>query len=101
MALQYVESQRQARPDLADWYADLADLYQRKLWHQLTLKLDQFLQLQPAQVRPRRLLFLLLGKVHRWVPRCITSYDGSLASYCLYSCCPLPCTSILSRFGIC
>ncbi|CAN6305734.1 unnamed protein product, partial [Urochloa humidicola] len=49
MALQYVEAQRQARPDLADWYADLADLYQRKLWHQLTLKLDQFLQLQAAQ----------------------------------------------------
>ncbi|XP_066344155.1 26S proteasome non-ATPase regulatory subunit 13 homolog B-like [Miscanthus floridulus] len=49
MALQYVEAQRQARPDLADWYASLADLYQRKLWHQLTLKLDQFLQLQAAQ----------------------------------------------------
>jgi hypothetical protein len=52
MALQYVEAQRQARPDLADWYASLADHYQRRLWHQLTLKLDQFLQLQPAQVRP-------------------------------------------------
>ncbi|AQK66261.1 26S proteasome non-ATPase regulatory subunit 13 homolog A [Zea mays] len=49
MALQYVEAQRQARPDLADWYASLADLYQQKLWHQLTLKLDQFLQLQAAQ----------------------------------------------------
>ncbi|KAE8779090.1 26S proteasome non-ATPase regulatory subunit 13 [Hordeum vulgare] len=49
MALQYVEAQRQARPDLADWYADLADLYQRKLWHQLTLKLDQFLQIPAAQ----------------------------------------------------
>ncbi|KAK1696329.1 hypothetical protein QYE76_013026 [Lolium multiflorum] len=49
MALQYVEAQRQARPDLADWYADLADLYQRKLWHQLTLKLDQFLQIPLAQ----------------------------------------------------
>jgi 26S proteasome regulatory subunit N9 len=50
MALQYVEAQRQARPDLAEWYADLADLYQRKLWHQLTLKLDQFLQIPLAQV---------------------------------------------------
>ena len=49
MALQYVEAQRQARPDLADAYADLADLYQRKLWHQLTLKLDHFLQLPAAQ----------------------------------------------------
>nr|CAB3495137.1 unnamed protein product [Digitaria exilis] len=60
MALQFVEAQRQARPDLADWYADLADLYQRKLWHQLTLKLDQFLQLQAAQVRLLLLLLLLL-----------------------------------------
>jgi hypothetical protein len=51
MALQYVEAQQLARPDHADWYASLADLYQRKLWHQLTLKLDRFLQLQPAQVR--------------------------------------------------
>jgi 26S proteasome regulatory subunit N9 len=59
MALQYVEAQRQARPDLADWYADLADLYQRKLWHQLTLKLDQFLQIPLAQVpTPLRLLHL-------------------------------------------
>jgi hypothetical protein len=49
MALQYVEAQRQARPDLADWYASLADLYQRKLWHQLTLKLDQFLALAVVQ----------------------------------------------------
>ena len=51
MALQYVEAQRQARPDLADWYASLADLYQRKLWHQLTLKLDQFLAVAVVQVR--------------------------------------------------
>jgi len=62
MALQYVEAQRQARPDLADWYASLADLYQRKLWHQLTLKLDQFLQLQAAQVR---FLFILLSLPRR------------------------------------
>lgn len=69
MALQYVEAQRQLRPDLSDWYASLADLYQRKLWHQLTLKLDQFLQLQAAQVRFLFLLslspaaFLVLGSV--------------------------------------
>jgi 26S proteasome regulatory subunit N9 len=58
MALQYVEAQRQLRPDLSDWYASLADLYQRKLWHQLTLKLDQFLQLQVTQVRFLFLLYL-------------------------------------------
>ena len=69
MALQYVEAQRQARPDLADWYASLADLYQRKLWHQLTLKLDQFLQLQAAQVR---FLFILLS-----LPRCLPHFRVS------------------------
>jgi len=72
MALQYVEAQRQARPDLADWYASLADLYQRKLWHQLTLKLDQFLQLQAAQVRFLLLLLLGLGKVLPTDSRCVS-----------------------------
>ena len=73
MALQYVEAQRQARPDLADWYASLADHYQRKLWHQLTLKLDQFLQLQAAQVRFLLLLVLGLGKVLPIDSRCVSS----------------------------
>ena len=73
MALQYVEAQRQARPDLADWYASLADLYQRKLWHQLTLKLDQFLQLQAAQVPFLLLLVLGLGKVLPIDSRCVSS----------------------------
>ncbi|KAJ0964375.1 hypothetical protein J5N97_029497 [Dioscorea zingiberensis] len=48
-ALQYLESQRNSRPELAEWYAALADLYQRKLWHQLTLKLDQFVALAVVQ----------------------------------------------------
>jgi len=69
MALQYVEAQRQARPDLADWYASLADLYQRKLWHQLTLKLFQLLQLQAAQVR---FLFILHS-----LPRCLPHFRVS------------------------
>ncbi|KAK3435289.1 hypothetical protein EUGRSUZ_D02637 [Eucalyptus grandis] len=41
-ALQYLDSQRTAHPEKADWYNALEDLYQRKLWHQLTLKLEQF-----------------------------------------------------------
>ena len=79
MALQYVEAQRQARPDLAEWYTSLADLYQRKLWHQLTLKLDQFLQLQAAQVRflllltPSAFLLLGFGKVLPMGYRCVSS----------------------------
>eukprot|EP00249_Psilotum_nudum_P018257 c26716_g1_i1 orf=575-1735(-) len=48
-ALKYLESQRVAQPDLADWYTSFADLYERKLWHQLTLKLEQFVALTVFQ----------------------------------------------------
>ncbi|KAM2503774.1 hypothetical protein PS1_037762 [Malus domestica] len=48
-ALQYLESLRNAHPELAEWYNSLADLYQRKLWHQLTLKLEQFVALAVFQ----------------------------------------------------
>ena len=51
-ALEFLEAQGATRSELAEWYAALADLYQRKLWHQLTLKLDQFLALAVVQVRP-------------------------------------------------
>jgi 26S proteasome regulatory subunit N9 len=49
-ALRYLESQRVAHPELADWYSSMADLYERKLWHQLTQKLDQFVALAVFQV---------------------------------------------------
>ncbi|KAI4314532.1 hypothetical protein L6164_027431 [Bauhinia variegata] len=48
-ALQYLESLRNAHPELAEWYNALADLYQKKLWHQLTLKLEQFVALAVFQ----------------------------------------------------
>ncbi|KAG0560472.1 hypothetical protein M758_10G177700 [Ceratodon purpureus] len=48
-ALQYLERQRAAQPELAEWYTSMADLYERKLWHQLTLKLDQFVALTVFQ----------------------------------------------------
>ncbi|URE20092.1 26S proteasome non-atpase regulatory [Musa troglodytarum] len=48
-ALQYLEAQRHAQPELAEWYSAFADLYQRKLWHQLTLKLEQFVRLAVVQ----------------------------------------------------
>ncbi|KAL9663902.1 hypothetical protein QQ045_019296 [Rhodiola kirilowii] len=44
-ALQYLDSLRSAHPELSEWYNSLADLYQRKLWHQLTQKLEQFVAL--------------------------------------------------------
>ncbi|MBA0584227.1 hypothetical protein Gorai_015051, partial [Gossypium raimondii] len=48
-ALQYLDSLRNEHPELADWYNSLADLYQKKLWHQLTLKLEQFVGLTVFQ----------------------------------------------------
>ncbi|PON63335.1 Winged helix-turn-helix DNA-binding domain containing protein [Parasponia andersonii] len=48
-ALQYLESLRNAHPELSEWYNSLADLYQKKLWHQLTLKLEQFVALAVFQ----------------------------------------------------
>ncbi|XP_062073454.1 26S proteasome non-ATPase regulatory subunit 13 homolog A [Humulus lupulus] len=48
-ALQYLESLRSTHPELGDWYNSLADLYQKKLWHQLTLKLEEFVALAVFQ----------------------------------------------------
>ncbi|EPS66042.1 hypothetical protein M569_08736, partial [Genlisea aurea] len=48
-ALQYLDSLRNAHPELSEWYNALSDLYQRKLWHQLTLKLEQFVSLPMFQ----------------------------------------------------
>ncbi|KAG6791967.1 26S proteasome non-ATPase regulatory subunit 13 [Populus alba x Populus x berolinensis] len=48
-ALQYLETLRNAHPELDEWYNSLADLYQKKLWHQLTLKLEQFVALAVFQ----------------------------------------------------
>lgn len=49
-ALQYLDSLRTAHPELSDWYNTLSDLYQRKLWHQLTQKLEQFVALAVFEV---------------------------------------------------
>ncbi|XP_073302860.1 26S proteasome non-ATPase regulatory subunit 13 homolog B-like [Primulina huaijiensis] len=48
-ALQYLEKQRNEHPELSEWYTSLSDLYQRKLWHELTLKLEQFVALAVFQ----------------------------------------------------
>ncbi|GJW24704.1 proteasome component domain-containing protein [Tanacetum coccineum] len=48
-ALEYLDSLRTSHPELSEWYNTLADLYQRKLWHQLTLKLEQFVALAVFQ----------------------------------------------------
>lgn len=48
-ALQYLETLRNSHPELAEWYNTLADLYQKKLWHQLTLELEKFVALAVFQ----------------------------------------------------
>ncbi|CAM6085195.1 unnamed protein product [Calypogeia fissa] len=48
-ALKYLETQRAEQPELSEWYSSLADLYERRLWHQLTLKLEQFVALAVLQ----------------------------------------------------
>ncbi|XP_021725590.1 26S proteasome non-ATPase regulatory subunit 13 homolog B-like [Chenopodium quinoa] len=48
-ALQYLDTLRSAHPELAEWYNTLADLYQKKLWHQLTLELEKFVALAVFQ----------------------------------------------------
>ncbi|CAI5467456.1 unnamed protein product [Closterium sp. Yama58-4] len=48
-AMAFLDAQQAARPDLAVWFADMGDLYQKKLWHQLTIKLEQFLALAVLQ----------------------------------------------------
>ncbi|KAG5228659.1 hypothetical protein OIU77_023287 [Salix suchowensis] len=48
-ALQYLETLRNAHPELDEWYNSISDLYQKKLWHQLTLKLEQFVALAVFQ----------------------------------------------------
>lgn len=51
-AIQYLDSLRNTHPELSDWYNTLSDLYHKKLWHQLTLKLEQFVALAVFQVSP-------------------------------------------------
>ncbi|XP_058224546.1 26S proteasome non-ATPase regulatory subunit 13 homolog A [Rhododendron vialii] len=48
-AIQYLDSLRNTHPELSDWYNTLSDLYHKKLWHQLTLKLEQFVALAVFQ----------------------------------------------------
>ncbi|WCJ29116.1 hypothetical protein M5689_010773 [Euphorbia peplus] len=48
-ALEYLECLRKEHPELAEWYNSLGELYEKKLWHQLTLKLQQFVALPVFQ----------------------------------------------------
>jgi len=48
--LDFLESGKSAHPDLQEQYAQFADLYRKKLYHQITLKIEEFVK-QP-QVQP-------------------------------------------------
>ena len=50
MGVEYLETLRNSHPELSDRFNSLADLYQKKLWHQLTEKLEEFLALAAFQV---------------------------------------------------
>ena len=45
--LQFVEQAQAQRPEIAAELAELGELYQRKLWHQLTLKLEELIEQEP------------------------------------------------------
>jgi len=46
-ALAFLTAQQVEHPELAEQLAQLSDLYERKLWHQLTQKLEEYIS-QPA-----------------------------------------------------
>ncbi|XP_057521235.1 26S proteasome non-ATPase regulatory subunit 13 homolog B-like [Amaranthus tricolor] len=49
MGVEYLETLRNTHPELSDRFNSLADLYQKKLWHQLTEKLEEFIALAVFQ----------------------------------------------------
>eukprot|EP01113_Clastostelium_recurvatum_P043395 TRINITY_DN716_c0_g1_i1.p1 TRINITY_DN716_c0_g1~~TRINITY_DN716_c0_g1_i1.p1 ORF type:complete len:385 (+),score=113.93 TRINITY_DN716_c0_g1_i1:71-1225(+) len=44
-AQQYIEGLGGSQPQLSEQYAEIADLYKKKLWHQLTIKLEALVSL--------------------------------------------------------
>ena len=48
----YLNGQSAAHPELAEHFTVMADLYTRRLWHQLTMKLEAAVALPEFQVAP-------------------------------------------------
>jgi len=46
---EYLDSQRTSHPELTEHYTELTELYRKKLWHQLTIKLESFVNLPQTQ----------------------------------------------------
>lgn len=50
-AIDHLESMSTLQPDLSEQYQNLIDLYQKKLWHQLTMSTLEFVSLQSTTLR--------------------------------------------------
>lgn len=46
---QYLQQQQQARPDQAQWFSTFEELYSRKLWHQLSTKIFEYIEQAPGE----------------------------------------------------
>ncbi|KAI7989776.1 hypothetical protein LOK49_LG13G02104 [Camellia lanceoleosa] len=73
--LQYLDSFRSTHPELGEWYNTLSDLYQRKLWQQLTLKLEQFVALAVFQAPLLHCQFLYIY-IYMYVCICLSAALG-------------------------
>eukprot|EP00026_Physarum_polycephalum_P011181 Phypoly_transcript_11385.p1 GENE.Phypoly_transcript_11385~~Phypoly_transcript_11385.p1 ORF type:complete len:402 (+),score=61.32 Phypoly_transcript_11385:52-1206(+) len=54
---EYLESQKAVHPDIQEQYAQFADLYRKKLYHQLTLKIEEYVTLPQVQANEELVQF--------------------------------------------
>lgn len=47
--IQYLQQQQQARPDHAQWFATFDELHTKKLWHQLSTKIFEYIEQAPGE----------------------------------------------------
>lgn len=47
--LQYLQQQQQAIPDQSAWFSTFEELYTKKLWHQLSTKISEFIEQAPGK----------------------------------------------------
>lgn len=46
--VQYLQQQQQAKPEHAQWFATFEELYTKKLWHQLSTKIFEYIEQAPG-----------------------------------------------------
>lgn len=47
--IQYVQQQQRLRPEQSQWYSSFENLYTKKLWHQLSISLFDFIEKAPGE----------------------------------------------------